>query len=672
MKKSFGNRRILQTDASAAQRKRSFGGSWWRSSNSPRLIGVIDCESEIRACEVVIQGWVFSEDDPIVAVLVFIDGQVSLARCGIDRPDVARVHGETLNIRHSGFQFESDLRGMEGREVTFRAAAVTSDGRTEVFAERQVTCRSQPQIYFHPIAGEITTNDYFLAVSGVVLMDQFVSSIQIFLNGTLVGNARFNAFSTPEFGWSKMPMSAISGFTSMIDIRACEPRMSHLLTAIATDIDGNFSQIAELGFQIRKPFSLEDITGLLRRESSVRSTKSFEDSAPLRLLVVTHHLGIGGGQFYLQELLRQLVGLIDVELLVVAEVDGALRDELETLGATVVVTGACPLGDAFAYESFVQRIVQIGEKFQPEFILANTAATIFGLDVASILEIPSVIAIHESFIFDEWFIAARGNFATHPYVRQRFREALSSCSAVIFESEATQEIWSDVVDGERSVLIRYGIETKELISYCQEADRDEIRDSLGIDADAVVFLCIGVFEARKSQAMLASAFALATREHPEAHLILVGASDDPYSVAVKQHIDGLEVDGKIRVISIVRDLRPWYAISDFLISASDIESMPRTMMEGMAFGLPVVAADAPGVSELVVDGSTGWLCSTRDLLQLSGTITKAINESEIRRREMAEAAVEKVLKDHTSSGYGLEFARLIGSLLPGRVQVDKR
>lgn len=638
------------------------------ANDPPRLLGFIDCQSEVIASQIVIHGWVFCQDHPIVAVLFFVDGEAHLARCGSERPDVAAVYGETLNIRYSGFQVDVDLRLKEGSDVIFRAAAVTSDGRTEVFTETTVRSRSQARIHFHPIARAVTTDEHFLAVSGVALMEHHVSSIQIHLNSRPIALARLNAFPTPENSWSKMPMSAMSAFNSMIDIRDCEPGANQVLTAIATCIDGKISDIAELEFVVREPFGLRNVSDLISRPAIEQSSRTFEGSGSLRLLVVTHHLGIGGGQFYLQELIRQLVALIDVELMVVSEDDGLLRSELEGLGAKVVVVGNCPLGDAFAYESFVQQIIRLSEEFCPEFVLANTTGTIFGLDIALRLGIPSIIAIHESYTFDEWFVAARGNFATHPYVRQRYRNVLEECPAVVFESEATQKMYIDVVAESSSVLIRYGINTQELNEYSAVADRRGIRASLGIDANALVFLCVGTFEPRKSQAMLASAFARASRDHSEAILIMVGAQDNAYSVAVSQLIADLKAENMIRVIPVVRDLRPWYAVADFLISASDVESMPRSMMEGMAFGLPVVAANAPGVNELVEDGSTGWLCSTRDLLDLAETIGKALNVTASRRQEMSKAAVQKVIRDHQSFGYGREFEKLISSLLPGRVK----
>lgn len=48
---------------------------------------------------------------------------------------------------------------------------------------------------------------------------------------------------------------------------------------------------------------------------------------------------------------------------------------------------------------------------------------------------------------------------------------------------------------------------------------------------------------------------------------------------------------------------------DFLLNVSESEGIPVTMMECMSFGVPVVATDVGGVSELVEDGQNGYLLS---------------------------------------------------------------
>ena len=49
-------------------------------------------------------------------------------------------------------------------------------------------------------------------------------------------------------------------------------------------------------------------------------------------------------------------------------------------------------------------------------------------------------------------------------------------------------------------------------------------------------------------------------------------------------------------------------MSDLLVCASDVESLPRTVLEAMAWELPVLATAVYGLPELIEDGETGWLC----------------------------------------------------------------
>ncbi len=70
---------------------------------------------------------------------------------------------------------------------------------------------------------------------------------------------------------------------------------------------------------------------------------------------------------------------------------------------------------------------------------------------------------------------------------------------------------------------------------------------------------------------------------------------------------GTGLGGRIRLAPMTDDLTPWYRAADVLVSVSDVESMPRSAIQAMACGTPVLAAAVYGVSELVEDGFTGWI-----------------------------------------------------------------
>ena len=62
----------------------------------------------------------------------------------------------------------------------------------------------------------------------------------------------------------------------------------------------------------------------------------------------------------------------------------------------------------------------------------------------------------------------------------------------------------------------------------------------------------------------------------------------------------------------VLDTYPWYRAADLLVSASDIESLPRSVLEAMCFRVPVLATSIFGLPELISDGETGFLFEPGD------------------------------------------------------------
>jgi len=60
--------------------------------------------------------------------------------------------------------------------------------------------------------------------------------------------------------------------------------------------------------------------------------------------------------------------------------------------------------------------------------------------------------------------------------------------------------------------------------------------------------------------------------------------------------------------------------------------MPRSIIEAMATGVPVIATDIRGSRELVVNGVTGLLVPVRDHDKLAASIDMLIRDVEMRKR----------------------------------------
>jgi glycosyltransferase involved in cell wall biosynthesis len=173
---------------------------------------------------------------------------------------------------------------------------------------------------------------------------------------------------------------------------------------------------------------------------------------------------------------------------------------------------------------------------------------------------------------------------------------------------------------------------------------------------------MGVFQERKSQLALVIAFAQLAELFPDAHLVLVGDHPTPYAAAVHEAVERLGLDRQVHLVPIHPDTYRWYYVSDVLVSASDTESLPRSVLEAMAFGLPTMAADVFGLSEVIQDGVNGWLCRPRSGNALTVGLRRALEcPADDRRRISEECRSQSAAYD--GKHYPAEYFQLMQSLV---------
>ena len=76
---------------------------------------------------------------------------------------------------------------------------------------------------------------------------------------------------------------------------------------------------------------------------------------------------------------------------------------------------------------------------------------------------------------------------------------------------------------------------------------------------------------------------------------------------------------------------------DIFVLPSLAEGISNTILEAMASGLPVVATDVGGNSELVEQGSTGFLVARGDPVALASTMLKYVDDPDLRRQHGVKA-----------------------------------
>ncbi len=175
-----------------------------------------------------------------------------------------------------------------------------------------------------------------------------------------------------------------------------------------------------------------------------------------------------------------------------------------------------------------------------------------------------------------------------------------------------------------------------------------LRTQLGIPPDAPLIGWVGRPVGFKRVPLLVEAFALVRREHPNAHLLLVG--DFSLRPDVYRQVAQLGLEKVVHFAGRVdhADLPAYYRLCDVYVHSSIYEGLGKVMIEAAASGRPVVATRTAGAAEIVVDGETGLICNTEDAADMAAKIS-ALLADPARAQAMGRAARAYVLQkfDHT-------------------------
>jgi glycosyltransferase involved in cell wall biosynthesis len=426
------------------------------------------------------------------------------------------------------------------------------------------------------------------------------------------------------------------------------------LRAVATSAAGERLELAPQRLEIVSP-------AVARPPSPPREVTPYAPSrAGLQTLVVTHQLDLGGAQLYLMDLLRELLRTAAANPTVVSARDGCLRGELEAMGVPVHVSGPPATDDLAAHLGHVEELAAWAADRDFEAVFVNTATCLAtpGAEVAGRLGIPAVWAIHES--IEPALLWAHVDAA----VRRRATQALGDVAQTLFVAEATRRLFEPATGG-RGLAIPYGLDLEPIDERRHGFDREGARRAAGIAADAEVVLCVGAIEPRKGQIPLVQAFDLLAERHPRAQLVFVGARKDSDSEFLAEYAGNHAAGERIRIVPTTPDVHAWFGLADLVVCPSDVESMPRAVLEGMAWELPVLATSVFGLPELIEDGVNGWLCEPRDLAALAAALDRALASGPEQRRRIGAAARSLVERRHSLEDYGREVAELLQRVVAG-------
>ncbi len=167
--------------------------------------------------------------------------------------------------------------------------------------------------------------------------------------------------------------------------------------------------------------------------------------------------------------------------------------------------------------------------------------------------------------------------------------------------------------------------------------RADFRESIGIPADAFVFVFVGRLVTDKGINELVGAFRKLTLGNPHLRLLLVGPLEPDLDPLHPATLEALTHCKTIVTVGYQADVRPYLAVSDALVFPSYREGFPNVVLQAGAMDLPVIATTINGCNEIILPPQNGLLVPPKDERALLEAMTRFLEEPALREAMAAQA-----------------------------------
>ncbi|MGB9824906.1 MAG: glycosyltransferase family 4 protein [Candidatus Hydrothermia bacterium] len=184
--------------------------------------------------------------------------------------------------------------------------------------------------------------------------------------------------------------------------------------------------------------------------------------------------------------------------------------------------------------------------------------------------------------------------------------------------------------------------------------KSKARSILNIQGDFPIFVFASRFVPEKDPLLAIRSFKVFLESYQLQNSLLILAGSGPLLGECKNLAERLEISHNVKFLGPIprEDLVVYINASNALLHTSRQEGIPLTLIEAFLCGTPVVAADAPGVNGLVIDGFNGFLVRERTPEAFADKLYNTIiqegylrdNVLKIREKYTPERVIEQIAK----------------------------
>lgn len=300
------------------------------------------------------------------------------------------------------------------------------------------------------------------------------------------------------------------------------------------------------------------------------------------------------------------------------------KERLESLGYFVYDipmqrTGTNPTADFKALVVMYKLIKQI----KPNYVLAYTIKpVIYGTLAAWMAKVPKRFALITGlgYAFQNVEQGSKRSLF-QKIVHNLYKYALSHTHKVFFQNPDDLKLFQDLKLINRKlpavVVNGSGVNVSDFNVLPLPIDQKQ--------QTKISFLLIARLLGDKGVREYAAAAKIIKTKYPHVEFNLVGWIDNNPSAITQTELDNWVDDGHLKYWGKLSDVRPAIAQSSIYVLPSYREGTPRTVLEAMAMGRPIITTDAPGCRETVINGDNGFLVEVKSVDSLVHAMQKFIH-----------------------------------------------
>lgn len=162
--------------------------------------------------------------------------------------------------------------------------------------------------------------------------------------------------------------------------------------------------------------------------------------------------------------------------------------------------------------------------------------------------------------------------------------------------------------------------------WSQRQSEAFMRQTLGVDNAFPVIGYVGRISPEKDLTSWLRAAASVAEQYPTARFVWVGEGrDDRLLNQLKDLAADLGIARNIHFLGYREDLQSIYAMFDVFFLSSLREGICNSLLEAMSMGIPIVATDAGGTKELMVNEQTGYMLPPSDVEAMAEALISLIS-----------------------------------------------